>query len=666
MSEKLKNDQEQKQTTDLSSFIWKIADNLWGDFKHTDFPRIILPFLLLRRLECVLEPTKDEVLAVYDAQKDSGIDMDLLLPEISGFSYYNTSQFTLGTLGSTSTAANLVDYMNHYSTTVRTIFEEFKFEGTVEELKKANLLYMVVKDFAGLDLHPDVVSDRVMSNSYEDLIRKFAESVNAKAGEFMSPRDMVRLSTQLVLHADEEIFYDSGVIRSVYDQTAGTLGFVTEAIDQIHEFNPSATVVPYGQEIDPETHAMALTSMLIRKYNPDHIKRGDTLADDKFAGKRFHYCLSNPPFGIKWEKSKKQVLAEHELGFAGRFGAGTPNIGDGAMLFLQNLVAKMELPENGGGRAAIILAGSPLFNGKAASGESEIRRWLLEQDLVETIVECPTDMFFNTGISTYIWVLSNHKEEKRKGKVQLINASDKEFWTPMRKSEGSKRRYINEDQIKSIVAIYDEFEDTKVSKIFDSTEFAYRNVTIQRPLRAKVVIDAESIESLSELKAFAKLKDEQQKAWADYLSEHQGEHDYHWFSEAVKQNNNQEGFGKCGAPLAKALTGHFMVRDEACDIIKDNKGNIVFDSQLKDVESIPYNKDIQEYFEEEVLPHVPDALIDESVVDEKDGETGIVGYEINFNRYFYEYVPPRSLADIDADLKASEVRIQALLQEVIE
>ncbi|MBH0050969.1 class I SAM-dependent DNA methyltransferase [Pseudoalteromonas sp. SWYJZ19] len=661
------NNNSSTEVSNLSSFIWNVADSLWGDFTHSDFDRIILPLLLLRRLECILEPTKETVLAEYENEKDSGIDLDLLLPEYSGLPFFNTSTYTLETLGSTNTKSNLEQYVSHFSANVRKIFEEYNFINTIAELDNAKLLYFIVSKFAILDLTRETVSDRVMSNTYEQLIRDFAASVNQKAGEFMSPRDAVHLTTLLVLNQDTEIFTESGVIRTIYDPTCGTGGFLFDAIDEIKNTGSTAKIVPYGQELNPKTHAMALTSMLIQGYDTDNIKQGNTLSEDHLRGNKFHYGFANPPFGIKWEKVKKQIVTEHEtLGYAGRFGAGLPRVSDGSMLFLMHLVSKMESPENGGGRIGIILSGSPLFTGDAGSGESEIRRWLLENDYVEAILALPNDMFFNTGIGTYIWILSNKKAKERKNKVQLMNLAD--TWTQMRKSEGNKRREISRKQMEQIVVDYDSFENahSKSVKVFKTTDFAYRKIAIKRPLRAKIILAEDKILALAEVKAFDKLTDVQQNAWLDFFNKNLGEYDYSHLFEVVKSHNNLEGFGRTAKALATAFTNHFMVRDENCEAILDASGNVVPDSTLNDNETVPFGKDIEDYFNEEVLPHVSDAFIDYSIRDSRDGEVGVVGYEINFNRYFYEYVPPRSLKDIDNDLKASETRIQELLEEVAE
>jgi type I restriction enzyme M protein len=649
----------------LSDFIWKVADDLWGDFRHTDFARIMLPLLLLRRLECVLEPTRKAVLDRYNELKGSGIDLDLVLPTTAGHSFYNTSTYTLATLGATDTRANLEDYISKFSSNVRVVFEEFDFYNTLVKLDKAKLLYRITSNFAIIDLHPDVVSDRVMSNVYEHLIRKFAASVNEKAGEFMTPRDVVRLTTKLVLSPDEEVFMETGIIRTIYDPTCGTGGFLSDGIEQIKELSPTAKIVPFGQELDPETHALAMIAMMIQGYETDKIKQGSTLSNDKLPGKRFHYGLANPPFGKKWEKDEEAVNKEHEqLGYAGRFGAGLPAIKDGSMLFLQHLVSKMELPENGGGRVGIVLSGSPLFNGKAGSGESEIRRWLFERDLVEAIVALPNDMFFNTGIATYVWLLSNKKISTRKNKVQLINLSN--TWTAMRKCEGSKRRYLTDDQIDDVLREYDAFTESEITKIFDTEDFGYRRIDVKRPLRAKLSITPYGIQLLKAEKAFEKLTEVQQKTWIAFLNDQHGDKYYHWAEQIVKAKNNQNGFGKIPKPFVQSLINSFIVIDPELEPVKDSKGQVIPDTNLNDQEIIPLKQNIEEYFKIEVLPHVSDAFIDYGVRDHKDGKTGIIGYEINFNRYFYKYTPPRSLHDIDADLKASEARIAAMLNEVAE
>ncbi|MBJ2135539.1 N-6 DNA methylase [Paraglaciecola chathamensis] len=657
-----------QNSTNLSNFVWQIANDLWGDFKHTDFARIILPLLLLRRIECVLDDTKESVLKVYNQEKDSGVDMELFLPTYSKYPFFNTSNYNLETIGATETLANLENYISHFSQNIRTIFEEFGFANTIVELDRAKLLFRITKSFSTLPLGKEDISDRDISNAYEEIIRRFAASINEKAGEFMSPSDITALATHAVIAPDEEIFSESGVIRTVYDGACGIGGFLSDAISLITELSPvnsPVTVIPYGQELDPRTHAMALTSMLIRDYDEKNIKQGSTLSDDKLPNEHFHYQLYNPPFGKKWEKDQAFVIKEHKnLGYAGRFGPGLPRVSDGSMLFLLHAVSKMESPEKGGGRIGIVLSGSPLFTGDAGSGESEIRRWLMEKDYVEAIFALPTDMFFNTGIGTYIWILTNKKSEERKGKVQLINLAN--TWTHMRKNEGTKRRFISKEQIDNVMRDYEAFEEKDNIKIFDNAAFAYRKIHVKRPLRAKLVVSAGKISTLEEVNAFAKLSPAQQTAWSDFFTHSIGEHAYDWIQDNGKLNNNKDGFSKVGKPLLTAFTNHFMERDEAMEPVLDSKGDVVVDTTLNDTESVPYNESISEYFGREVLPHVSDAFIDHSVRDAKDGEVGIVGYEINFNRYFYEYKGHRQLKDIDAELLACENRIRVMLEEVAE
>ena len=399
----------------LADFIWKNAEDLWGDFKHTDFGKIILPFTLLRRLECVLEPTRQIVRDNHKAFKDSGIDLDVILRQTTKYPFYNTSEYSLGDLGSGKTAQNLLDYIARFSDNARVIFDQFDFTNTVTRLNKAGVLYKICQNFAKVDLHPDAVPDRAMSNLYEHLIRRFGAEVNEGAEDFMTPRDVVNLATSLLLDPDDALFESSpGLIRTLYDQTCGTGGFLSDAMNHVADFGSRYKVppvlVPYGQELEPETHAVCLTAMMLRTLESDpgrdlskNIKLGSTLSADHFQGERFHYSVSNPPFGKKWEKDADAVNLEHkEKKYEGRFGPGLPRINDGSMLFLLNLASKMELPANGGGRAAIVLSGSPLFNGGAGSGESEIRRWLLENDLVEAIVALPTEIFFRTAIGNHL------------------------------------------------------------------------------------------------------------------------------------------------------------------------------------------------------------------------------------------------------------------------
>lgn len=662
----------------LAEFIWKNAEDLWGDFKHTDFGKIILPFTLLRRLECVLEPTRDAVREAHQLHQDTDLDLDLILRQVSCFPFYNTSQYSLATLGGTKTRQNLQDYVAHFSDNARIIFEQFDFTNTSTRLDRAGLLFKICKNFAEVDLHPDVVPDRVMSNVYEHLIRRFGAEVNEGAEDFMTPRDVVHLATTLLLDPDDSLFEaNPGLIRTLYDPACGTGGFLTDAMNHVADFGSRFKVppvlIPYGQELEPETHAVCLTAMLLRTLVSDpgrdlslNIKLGSTLSNDQFANDRFHYGLANPPFGKKWEKDKSAVTAEHkEKGLNGRFGPGLPRINDGSMLFLLHLASKLELPERGGGRAAIVLSGSPLFNGGAGSGESEIRRWLLEHDLVEAIVALPTEIFFRTGIATYLWILSNKKPGHRKDQVQLVNATG--LWTSI-KNEGNKRREISEEQIHEIAEIYAAAEDGPISRMLDFQRFGYRRIRVFRPLRMMLHVNEETIDNLKGLKPWGKLTPVQQDAWEAALAPHRDKvHPFDWAeSFATETAESIPEIGKAGKTFIKALINAFGTRDPEGDPVRDSNGDIIPDTDLTEYENVPMTESIRDYFAREVLPHLEDAYIDETFRDALDGDIGRVGYEINFNRFFYKFVPPRKLQDIDLELKQVEAEIAQLLGEVTE
>ncbi|WJQ79825.1 type I restriction-modification system subunit M [Brevibacillus brevis] len=661
-----------------ADFIWKNAEDLWGDFKHTDFGKIILPFTLLRRLECALESTRDAVREAYDNFKDAEVELDPILRQTAGYPFYNTSEYSLSTLGSTKTRRNLEDYIAQFSDNARAIFEEFEFGNTVIRLEKAGLLYTICKNFAGIDLHPDTVPDRVMSNIYEHLIRRFGAEVNEGAEDFMTPRDIVHLATALLLDPDDALFEENpGLIRTLYDPTCGTGGFLTDAMNHVADYGSHYKIppvlVPHGQELEPETHAVCVAGMLIRRLESDpgrdlskNILQGSTLSNDKFAGERFHYCLSNPPFGKKWEKDKTAVEKEHKQGDLGRFGPGLPKISDGSMLFLMHLASKLELPQNGGGRAAIVLSGSPLFNGGAGSGESEIRRWLLENDLVEAIIALPTDIFFRTNIATYLWILSNKKNENRKGKVQLINATS--LWSPI-KNEGNKRRIVSDDQRRQILDIYAAAENTGLSKMVNYRAFGYRRIKVLRPLRMKLLLDVQGLSRLESYDTWQLLSPDHQSFWLAAFNPLLGEtKEYSWAEtfakEVVKSSEAKSLKVKANKAFVTALLSAFGHKDPEAEPITDAQGNIVPDTDLTDYENVPYLESIEDYFAREVLPHVPDAYIDNSFTDDKDKQLGRVGYEINFNRFFYQYQPPRKLHDIDNELKEVEGEIAALLAEV--
>ncbi|MFM5361461.1 N-6 DNA methylase [Aeromonas veronii] len=650
-------------TTNISSLanlIWSVADLLRGDFKQSQYGRIILPFTVLRRLECVLAPTRDKVLATAESTKAMPeLARHKLLLNAAGQSFYNTAKLTLDNLGEKQIGDNLDAYVRGFSREAFEVFEHFNFAASIDLLEDADLLYKVVRNFANVDLSPETVDNYHMGLVFEELIRKFAESSNETAGEHFTPRDIVRLTTSLVFAADDEALTTAGVVRTIYDPTAGTGGFLSCGMEYLHELNPAARLATFGQELNPESFAICKADMLIKGQDISNIKLGNTLSDDQLPTDRFDYCLSNPPFGVDWKKVEKQVRDEHLLkGHSGRFGAGLPRVSDGSLLFLQHLIAKMK-PE--GARIGIILNGSPLFTGGAGSGESEIRRYILEHDLLDTLVALPTDMFYNTGIATYIWVLSNHKPTERKGKVLLINASD--IHSPMRKSLGSKRKQLSDEAIEEIVRLASRYEEGPIAKIFPTTAFGYRRITVERPLKlAFYPQDADRLASLTADKGWAKLDGTLQSAILIALGQ---------FAEAKllsrdkfkKQLTKLLGEVKLPAPAFKLLVNHLAEQDDAAEVCK-SKGEPEANPDLRDNENVPLGEDINDYLKREVLPHVPDAWIDTSKTDPLDGQIGIVGYEIPFNRHFYQYQPPRDLAAIDADLDAVAKEIMQLLAEV--
>ncbi|MGL6482476.1 N-6 DNA methylase [Aeromonas caviae] len=650
-------------TTNISSLanlIWSVADLLRGDFKQSQYGRIILPFTVLRRLECVLAPTRDKVLATAESTKAMPeLARHKLLLNAAGQSFYNTAKLTLNNLGEKQIGDNLDAYVRGFSREAFEVFEHFNFAASIDLLEDADLLYKVVRNFANVDLSPETVDNYHMGLVFEELIRKFAESSNETAGEHFTPRDIVRLTTSLVFAADDEALTTAGVVRTIYDPTAGTGGFLSCGMEYLHELNPAARLATFGQELNPESFAICKADMLIKGQDISNIKLGNTLSDDQLSLDKFDYCLSNPPFGVDWKKVEKQVRDEHLLkGHSGRFGAGLPRVSDGSLLFLQHLIAKMK-PE--GARIGIILNGSPLFTGGAGSGESEIRRYILEHDLLDTLVALPTDMFYNTGIATYIWVLSNHKPAERKGKVLLINASD--MHSPMRKSLGSKRKQLSDEAIEQIVRLASRYEEGPIAKIFPTTAFGYRRITVERLLKlAFYPQDAERLASLTADKGWAKLDGTLQSAILTALGQ---------FAEAKllsrdkfkKQLTKLLGEVKLPAPAFKLLVNHLAEQDDAAEVCK-TKGEQEANADLRDNENVPLGEDIYDYLKREVLPHVPDAWIDTSKTDPLDGQVGIVGYEIPFNRHFYQYQPPRELAAIDADLDAVAKEIMQLLAEV--
>ena len=645
-----------------AAFLWSIADLLRGDFKQSQYGRIILPFTLLRRMECVLEPTKEAVIRESYAQEGRpDLVRERLLLRAAGQQFFNASKLTLGTLSDTQTAADLMSYVQSFSKDAREIFEHFHFEDFVQQLSAANLLYQVVQRFAATDLSPERISNFGMGIIFEELIRKFAESSNETAGEHFTPRDIVHLTTSLVITNQDHKLAPNSIV-TIYDPTAGTGGFLSEGDEYIQSISEKVSVSLHGQELNPESYAICKADMLIKGQDVASIKLGNTLSNDQLADKRFDFMLSNPPFGVEWKKVQKQITDEHNhKGFDGRFGPGLPRVSDGSLLFLLHLVSKMRDPRDGGSRIGIILNGSPLFTGGAGSGESEIRRYLLQNDLVEAIVALPTDMFYNTGIATYVWILSNHKAAARQGKVQLIDGS--QHYAKMRKSLGSKRQYITEDQINELVRLYGSFEQTAQSKIFSFDAFGYRRITVERPLRLNFQTSAERIGKVLEEKALQKLDSAAQQQLLAALQAMDGSQlhrNREQFSKLLKKAFTAHSVS-LSTPELKALMSALSERDPEADICT-SKGQPEADTGLRDNENVPLGESVYDYFQREVIPHVPDAWIDVSKTDTLDGEVGIVGFEIPFNRHFYVFQPPRPLADIDRDLKACTDRIKQMIE----
>ncbi|WP_278390393.1 type I restriction-modification system subunit M [Stutzerimonas kunmingensis] len=645
-----------------AAFLWSIADLLRGDFKQSQYGRIILPFTLLRRMECVLEPTKEAVIRESYAQEGRpDLVRERLLLRAAGQQFFNASKLTLSTLSDTQTAADLMSYVQSFSKDAREIFEHFHFEDFVQQLSAANLLYQVVQRFAATDLSPERISNFGMGIIFEELIRKFAESSNETAGEHFTPRDIVHLTTSLVITGQDDKLKPNSIV-TIYDPTAGTGGFLSEGDEYIQSISQQVTVSLHGQELNPESYAICKADMLIKGQDVTSIKLGNTLSDDQLADSRFDFMLSNPPFGVEWKKVQKQITDEHsEKGYNGRFGPGLPRVSDGSLLFLLHLVSKMRDPREGGSRIGIILNGSPLFTGGAGSGESEIRRYLLQNDLVEAIIALPTDMFYNTGIATYVWVLSNHKAAVRQGKVQLIDGS--QHFAKMRKSLGSKRQYLTEEQIDELVRLYGRFEETPQSKIFPIEAFGYRRITVERPLRLNFQVSPERIEMVLEEKAIEKLEAQARQRLIEALQamdESQLHRNREQFSKLLKKTLNAHDVSP-STPELKAILNALSERDPEADICMV-KGQQEADAGLRDNENVPLGESVYDYFEREVKPHVPDAWIDESKTDAQDGEVGIVGFDIPFNRHFYVFQPPRPLAEIDRDLKACTDRIKLMIE----
>ncbi len=569
-----------------ANFLWSIADLLRGHYKQADYGKVILPLTVLRRLDFVLEPTKKKVLEAYDQHKTKKPEvLDPILNNIAKAKFHNHSKFDFYELAKdhNHVAANLRNYINGFSGSAKEIIDYFSFEDQIKKLDEYDLLYLVIKKFSEAGDMFKGVTTIEMGYIFEELIRKFAEISNETAGEHFTPREVIRLMVNLLFVNDKDILRKKGIVKTLYDPACGTGGMLSEAELYLQELNPDAKLEVFGQELNPESYAICKSDMLIKGQNPANIKFGNSFTQDGLEDETFDYMLSNPPFGVEWKKAEKQIKDEYATkGFAGRFGAGLPAISDGSFLFLQHMISKMKRSA-GGSRIAIVFNGSPLFSGGAGSGTSDIRKWIIENDMLEAIIGLPDQLFYNTGISTYIWIVTDRKTKDRKGKVQLINATgadkddkDNPFYSKMLRSLGNKRKEIHEKAIQHITEIYGANKPGPYCKIFDNDDFGYSRITVERPKR-----------------------------------------------------------------------------DAKGKIETDKKGNPIPNADLRDFENVPLKEDIAAYFKKEVLPHLPDAKIDE-------GKTKI-GYEINFTKYFYQYKPLRSLQDIRKDILALEEETENMI-----
>lgn len=700
----------------LANFIWSVADLLRGPYRPPQYERVMLPLTVLRRFDAVLAPTKDEVLKRYETLKDKDpqlIDrvLNVLAKDDEGrpLGFHNHSQLDFSKLKGDPDNVNrhLVDYINGFSENIRKIFERFEFEAEIEKLEEANRLYQVVSAFAAIDLHPRQVDNITMGLVFEDLIRRFNEAANETAGDHFTPREVIRLMVNLLLAPDTEVLTQAGKIVTICDPACGTGGMLAETQNWVRAHNPEATVKVYGQDYNPRSYAVAASDLLIKGHRDSRIEYGNTLTNDRFSGMRFDYLLANPPFGVDWKAEKKEIDRWPNFrGYSGKL----PRINDGALLFLIHMIDKFQPWQPGdldkpGSRIAIVFNGSPLFTGGAGSGESEIRRWIIEHDWLEAIVALSEQMFYNTGIGTFIWVLSNRKEEHRKGKIQLIDA--RERWAPMKRSLGNKRRWLDEKAIDEVTREHGALAETKTSKVFDNADFGYRRVAIQRPLRLKFQITQTAKEYY--LDTFPEMLDAVLAIEEVFGNEAHFDWNQVWdeVQKIVKRLPDDKGWAKGarGTAQKKAFRDAFtVVESEAEPVIAKVHKEVAFDIEamfpgqalpevtleelkallgfnpagkgryieyeadpsLKDFENIPLKEDLLSYVQREVRPYVADAWIDRNTLDEQDGGIGSVGYEINFNREFFQYQPPRPLAEIDAELEIVEKRIMGLLREVME
>jgi type I restriction enzyme M protein len=657
-----------------AAFVWQVADLLRGDYKQSEYGKVILPMVVLRRLDCVLEPTKEAVLARHEALKGARIkNVEPVLCAVSGQQFYNVSKLDLPRLldDPANIADNLLGYIQGFSLGAREVLDRFDFAVQVERLNRAKLLYLVVSKFCEIDLHPSTVSNLEMGYLYEELIRRFSELSNETAGEHFTPREVIRLMVNLLFIEDDDLLSKPGVVKTIFDPACGTGGMLSVAEDHLRALNPGARLEVFGQELNAETYAICRSDMMLKGQDASHIHYGNSFTEDGEKTRKFDYLLANPPFGVEWKKVEKEIKDEYaNLGFGGRFGAGLPPINDGSFLFLQHMISKMKPVEEGGSRLAIVFNGSPLFTGSAGSGPSEIRRWIIENDWLEAVVALPDQLFYNTGISTYFWVVTNRKRPDRRGTVQLVDA--REYFTKMRKSLGNKRNEISPDQIAEITRLYGGIEENEKVKIFHNEQFGYQRITVERPLRLRYQVDDNTLDLLTASKAYRKLSEADQERLKATLSGHKG----------LSTTDRKEALGTVSLALGgldkhaeTAVLDALAVRDPDAPVIT-KKGQPEPDPGLRDNENVglpttavsfeadpstrlnshDYRGAVEEYVAVEVLPYVPDAWVDWAKTK--------IGYEIPLTRYFYRYQPPRPLAEIDTEIQRLESEIRELLGEV--
>ena len=694
----------------IVSFIWGVADLIRDTFKRGKYQDVILPLTVLRRLDCVLAPTRRRVLAVQARFKGRLDNLDPQLRRASGFAFYNTSRYDFEKLVADAphVAQNLRNYLAGFSPNMREVLEMFDFDNTISKLDEAGLLFQVVQRFGDpkVDLHPDAVDNAAMGTIFEELIRKFNEALNENPGEHFTPRDVVHLMVDLLLAGDRRRLRTKGVVLSVYDPCCGSGGMLTLAKEHVTAgetrggepcapaVNAGADIHLFGQEVNPETFAICKSDLFMKSADgrdAENVVFGSTLSNDRHADAGFDYMIANPPYGKDWKRDQDAVRDEHDRGAAGRFGPGLPRISDGQLLFLLHMLAHVRGRAEGGSRVAIIMNGSPLFTGDAGSGESEIRRWILENDLLEALIALPEQLFYNTGIATYVWVLTNRKRRGRRGRVQLVDATA--FWTLLRKSLGAKRREVPFERKQDILRLLADFEDgatrkvdrggderdAVVSRVYPTTHFGFRKITVERPLRLDFQASPERIARLDDERAFANLAVSRKRGAAKASDEEVGRKQQAairamlgslpnqlFLDRAVFEDELSEAARKAelklAAPIRKAILSALSERNAEAEICRDPDGRPEPDPELRDTENVPLGEDVESFFAREVKPHVPDAWIDTARRDPHDGEVGLVGYEVNFNRYFYEYRPPRPLEEIEADIQRVEKEIVAILQ----